>query len=66
MRMITVAEAAELTGFTRSYIHLLIDLGMFPGARKATSVKNSPYLIPLKEVQDWMKKRGQPPTRSGG
>lgn len=56
---ITASQAAERAGVTRQYIHQMIDAGAFPSAHKATPEQNSPYLIPIREFEAWLKKRGQ-------
>ena len=58
---VTVSEAAERAGVTRQGIHDAIEAGKFPGAYQIGDAATAAYLIPLNELEAWMKTRKRRP-----
>lgn len=56
---VTVGQMTNQADVTRTYIHYLIKIKEtpFPGAKKVYDSPTSPYLIPKKEFENWMKSR---------
>lgn len=47
-----------MIGISHPYITKLLRAGAFPGARKISTFRNSPYIIPKHEVEHWIKNHG--------
>lgn len=61
MKDITVLQAARLLELSpRRVQRMIVEEGKFPGAHQIDpDIPNSPYVIPLKEVEVELKKRAQ-------
>lgn len=61
--MVTVSAAAKMLGTYPRQVQRLIKRGALAGAVKVADIPNAPYLIPLKSVEDYLKKSGPPQAK---
>jgi len=54
--MLTVIQVTEILHCSHAYVSILVKRGHFPGARKMDpSRRNSPYRIPRKDIEAYLK-----------